>query len=132
MDECRAVVQALDLYLGLPSLLLDGDEDRRLLYGKAGAFRPKSYGVEYRVLSNFWVLNPELREYVFQQTERALKMLRRKEQKLHINTIVVRNTINASDQNYAKKIIRDYNIPMPVGFDRKELAMRGIAMRGYV
>ena len=47
-ETCRLVVQQLDFFLGLPALLFDRDgERRRELYGKAGAFRPKPYGVEY-------------------------------------------------------------------------------------
>lgn len=35
------------------------DERERLMwYGNAGAFRPKSYGVELRQFSNLWVANP--------------------------------------------------------------------------
>jgi hypothetical protein len=48
-------VRGLDLYLGVWSVIKDEDKDRRSLYGKAGAMRRKPYGVEYRVLSNFWV-----------------------------------------------------------------------------
>lgn len=53
--DCREVVKQLDFYIGLPSMLWDADTKRRTLYGKAGAFRPKSYGVEYRSLSNAWL-----------------------------------------------------------------------------
>lgn len=53
--QCEMLVRNLDATLGLISLLLDKDEKRRELYGKAGAYRPKPYGVEYRVLSNFWL-----------------------------------------------------------------------------
>lgn len=57
------VVRMLDLFLGIPSVILDSSEPsvkRRLLYGKAGAHRPKDYGVEYRVLSNFWLSSPKM------------------------------------------------------------------------
>ena len=30
------------------------------MYGKAGCHRPTDYGVEYRVLSNYWMKSPEL------------------------------------------------------------------------
>jgi hypothetical protein len=57
---CAAIVRELDYYLGLPSLKWDTDGRRRKLYGKAGAFRPKPYGLEYRVLSNKWLSDEKL------------------------------------------------------------------------
>jgi hypothetical protein len=42
-SESRVLlVKALDVYLGLPSLVFDKDMVRRGLYGKPGMFRPKS------------------------------------------------------------------------------------------
>jgi hypothetical protein len=66
------IVQAHDLFCGLPSLLLDNDNKRRKIYGKAGAHRIKSYGVEYRTLSNFWIKTPELTDWVYKQSEKAV------------------------------------------------------------
>jgi hypothetical protein len=43
----------------------DKDKERRKLYGKPGAFRPKPYGCEYRVLSNAWVDKPEVASLLF-------------------------------------------------------------------
>jgi len=60
MMECCDLVKMLDVFLGLYSLTFDTDTERRSLYGKAGAFRPKPYGVEYRVLSNAWLVSEEL------------------------------------------------------------------------
>ena len=51
-------VYMLDLFLGVPSVIMDCSVDsykRRKIYGKAGSYRPKSYGIEYRVLSPFWL-----------------------------------------------------------------------------
>lgn len=75
MLRCATLVKQLDCYLGLPSLLFDKDTLRRKMYGQAGAFRPKPYGVEYRVLSNAWLLSEERMRFVFEQTVKAVKDL---------------------------------------------------------
>lgn len=53
-----------DVFLGLPSVGLDKQPRRRKLYGQPGRFRPTKYGIEYRVLSNFWVCDTGLIEEV--------------------------------------------------------------------
>lgn len=55
LEACQMAVKALDATLGLYMTMLDGLSPRSILYGKAGAFRPKSYGVEYRTPSNAWL-----------------------------------------------------------------------------
>jgi hypothetical protein len=65
------LIRLMDLYLGVPSVLMDKGELRKELYGKAGAYREKVYGVEYRTLSNFWVKHPRLSEWVWDNTARA-------------------------------------------------------------
>lgn len=67
------VVRNMDLFLGVPSVLMDNGEMRKQLYGKAGAFRAKDYGVEYRTLSNFWIFKPELIRWVWRNTARAVE-----------------------------------------------------------
>ena len=73
LAACRALTKSLDVWLGLPSLVWDTDDRRRSLYGAAGAFRPKPYGMEYRVLSNKWITNPLLRQTVYHNTIEAIK-----------------------------------------------------------
>jgi hypothetical protein len=75
MIRCATLVKQLDGYLGLPSLLFDKDVKRRKMYGAAGCFRPKPYGVEYRVLSNAWLLSEERMRFVFRQTVAAVNDL---------------------------------------------------------
>lgn len=58
-----ALVRMLDIFLGIPSLILDQDPTsaaRRKLYGQAGRHRIKDYGIEYRTLGNFWLSSPDL------------------------------------------------------------------------
>lgn len=64
-------IKACDLTLGMWSVIADPDKKRRSLYGKAGAFRPKPYGVEYRVLSNFWCGDETLIRKVWRLVETA-------------------------------------------------------------
>lgn len=75
MTRCATLIKQLDCYLGLTSLLWDKDTLRRKMYGAAGAFRPKPYGVEYRVLSNAWLLNENRMRFVFNQTVQAVNDL---------------------------------------------------------
>jgi hypothetical protein len=70
--RCCQFARQLDFYLGMYSLFWDKDGTRRNLYGKAGAFRPKSYGLEYRVLSNRWLDNPELIRWVYNTVQVAM------------------------------------------------------------
>lgn len=75
--QCAEVARELDYYLGLPSLLWDTDQRRRSLYGRAGAFRPKPYGMEYRVLSNKWVSTDTHIGWVFDAARRAAERVLR-------------------------------------------------------
>lgn len=58
----------LDLFVGVPSLHVDRDPTsvaRRRIYGQAGRYRTKDYGVEYRSLSNFWLSSPQLTGLIY-------------------------------------------------------------------
>lgn len=63
--DCAILSQYLDMSLGQHSVCWDNDLERQRLYGEKGSFRPKPYGMEYRVLSNAWVLNSPLRKFIF-------------------------------------------------------------------
>lgn len=56
-------VRLMDLFIGIPALFMDHDPTsakRREVYGQAGRYRPKPYGLEYRSLGNFWLASPTL------------------------------------------------------------------------
>ncbi len=71
--DCCTIVRELDARLGIMSLLWDSDRKRRTLYGRAGCFRPKSYGVEYRTMSNKWVDDPMLQRFIFDVAQRTVQ-----------------------------------------------------------
>ena len=75
IEDCKLVVKELDLRLGLPSRLLESEGlslQRRTMYGKAGSYRPKEYGVEYRVLSNFWVKDIRAMKWVYNTVQETM------------------------------------------------------------
>ena len=78
--EQMQLVVLCDLLLGLPSVSYDTNAKRRELYGKAGCYRPKSYGIEYRTLSNLWVGDEELTKLTFQRAKKAVELLPRFEE----------------------------------------------------
>lgn len=75
LEACMTVVKQLDWSLGLLATKYDTDERRRSLYGNWGAFRPKPYGVEYRVLSNAWLKSPKLVKWVYNTAYKAIQDL---------------------------------------------------------
>jgi hypothetical protein len=109
----RDVIKAMDLFLGVPSVLLDSGSERRQLYGKAGAFRPKSYGVEYRTLSNFWIFRPKLIEWVWNQTEKALSLAKGNDFGYTAKeTRQIQECINNGDTVLAKSLVKEWNIEL--------------------
>ena len=112
IQACRTVVKQLDFYLGLASLFYDKDTKRRELYGKAGAFRVKPYGVEYRVLSNKWLENEALMTWVFNTTIKAIDDMR-SGKRLADKYGDIQEIINASDIDAAKFIIEQEGLEVP-------------------
>lgn len=106
----RWLIKYMDLYLGLPSVILDNtpeSRERRLFYGKAGSFRPKPYGVEYRTLSNFWIQDESLMKWAFQQTTKAVAAF---EKKPMYEEVDLRPIINAGDVHRAYELVKEYNV----------------------
>jgi hypothetical protein len=113
INECEAIVKELDYRLGFPSVLLDEDTRRRTLYGKVGAYRPKSYGVEYRVLSNFWLKDARLQRWVFNVVKETLKDLHEKRKtvfhKSYNGLWNPSNIVNINDKHKASQFIEAFN-----------------------
>lgn len=112
---CCDAVKEMDLFLGLPSLFYDEDAKRRELYGKAGAFRAKSYGFEYRTLSNRWLSSEGLKRWAYKATQNCMKGFLAGERLAdkYAKTVDIQEVINSSDKKEASRIIKDAGLLMP-------------------
>ena len=105
------VVKMLDIFQGIPSVVLDPDQsaiERRSLYGTAGAHRPKEYGVEYRALGNFWLRSPELVHLMYELANRAVELTLNGESQAVIEQVGQKNVqdiINKSQPRKAKRVV---------------------------
>jgi hypothetical protein len=73
----KAMVRALDGIVGVAGVSLARNFDnpeRRRMYGRAGEFRIPKHGLEYRVLSNFWLCSPLIFHLVFELTRYAYRI----------------------------------------------------------
>jgi len=105
------LIKLMDLFLGVPSVMVDHGQLRKQLYGKAGAFRTKIYGVEYRTLSNFWVFEERLRQWVWSNTEKAINAIKTIDVDADEKQIV--SAINTNNAALAQQLVQRYNIAMP-------------------
>lgn len=111
--RCHAAVKQCDVMLGIASLFYDTDTERRSMYGQGGCLRYKSYGVEYRTLSNAWLLTPERMAWVFRTTKKAMDRLFDGEalfveaRKMGFDIPAI---INSSDRAQAEKVIQAFNL----------------------
>lgn len=112
---CREMVRQFDFFLGLPSLIFDPEVKRREMYGRAGAFRPKSYGMEYRVLSNKWVSSPILMNWVWSASTKAVEEFN-KGNLLELKYGDIQDIINNTDLASAREIIKDEGLEIPHGY----------------
>lgn len=110
-QEQERVGMMCDYLLGLPSVLEDDDDLRRELYGKAGAIRYKSYGVEYRTLSNYWVWDDETVRTIHRRAQMAFDERHRLEE---FQAIVpqqeVQRVINTNSRAEASAMLKVLNL----------------------
>lgn len=103
-------IQSMDLYIGCQMLEFDEDRDRRQLYGKAGAFRPKPYGVEYRTASNAWIENDDRIGWVWDQTDRAIEHASKGVSFTEVQSQMIQDCINNSDLGLLAVLKKEFDL----------------------
>lgn len=108
----EAIIKAMDLHIGVPSVIQEPDNERKLLYGKAGCFRFKDYGVEYRTVSNYYLASDALTNWAFDSTMNAITSINNGftiDSKLGHR---IQKAINNNDKNEAKKLIKEFKLEL--------------------
>lgn len=102
--EVIRAIRNMDHYIGVWSVITDTDKERKILYGKAGCFRPQKHGGEYRTLSNFWIFDVKLIEEIWDRAMMALQDNNLIENPKQIE--VIQEIINTNDSNAAKQYLK--------------------------
>lgn len=127
-DHRQQVVPLLDIFVGIPSVLMDRDPaaiERRRTYGLPGEYRLPSHGLEYRVLSNFWLRSPLLAQLVTGLSRLAFGVLYetvqynndlegKLKEKIDISDVI--DAILTNDADAALKIYQDVIRPFVVEY----------------
>jgi len=105
----RRIVEMLDKVLGVAGTALAGGLDtpvRRKYYGLAGEYRRPKHGIEYRVLSNFWLTHPAIAALVLDLGQATVRMvLNSLEAMWQVPGMEAARIINQVDVEGARKVI---------------------------
>lgn len=99
-------IQAMDLFLAVPAVFMDDGIQRKELYGKAGAYRKKPYGFEYRTLSNFWIFSEDKIRWAFRNTERAIDF----DGDLAEEASAILDAVNNNSKEAAQYLVQKYSL----------------------
>ena len=105
------MVKAMDATVGLESVLLDNDTERKKLYGKEGCFRFREYGIEARLLSNFWIKTDESLKWAWNTTMKAIDLVNsgKIEEVKELGSYIV-EAINTNNKELAQELLNKIEI----------------------
>ena len=112
VETNKTLVKFFDLHIGIPSVILEPDNKRKELYGKAGCYRNKDYGFEYRTISNFYILNKELTIWAYEAVENAVNFYNEGHKIDGVLADVIEKTINSNDKETAKELISHFKLKL--------------------
>lgn len=120
-EDAATVVKILDIICGNTCVLIDRDEGnavRRKMYGLAGEYRLPKHGLEYRTLSNFWLVNHSVYSFAFGMARLAIDIATDMNREAYAKALFaaidiekVRTAINTNDYNLA---LENFEAVLPI------------------
>lgn len=106
------LVKAMDLFLSVPLVIMEPENRRKEMYGKAGSYRNQCWGVEYRSTSNYIFSSTELMKWAFNQTLLAIKLVNENKgiENLDLYKGLILDSINNKDVKSAKRLIDIFSL----------------------
>lgn len=115
-ETSLTLLRNMELFMAVPSVILDKDTLRKTLYGKSGAYRMNNVFFEFRTLSNFWLQSPEYIEWAFENFNQCVEAtnngFRITDNLYDCEAIVM--AVNNNDKQIAQYLIDKYSINMDV------------------
>lgn len=119
-DSKIDMIKLLDYFVGVPFTLIDNDKtslSRRQIYGSPSSYRPKDFGIEYRVLSCLWTSSPKLVSLVYDLCYHAVQKLIDNDQQEVFETVdkkMVNAAIKENNKELAHEIIDELKLPKSI------------------
>jgi hypothetical protein len=109
-DRVERYVKALDKIVGIYFVAAAAGIDnpiRRKYYGQAGEYRKPKWGLEYRALSNAWLIHPAVAHLAFILSRGVINLVDADLDKLiPFGDELTIETINNCDVDFARKIVK--------------------------
>jgi hypothetical protein len=107
----KLILKEFEIRQGFYGVLIDRDKARTKLYGRAGSYRPKGYGLEIRSPSNWWLEKEEYIRMTFRSAKAAVESAG--ELGATLADALVQRVINSRDITVARAILDANNLEMP-------------------
>lgn len=114
LDTNYMLGRAMDLFLGVPAVLLEPKNDRKKAgYGFAGNVRHQRHGLEYRTLSSYFSSNRKLIQWTYNNTKKAIDLVNEGNmQEVDNMGEMIETCINNENENVANFLIERFKIPL--------------------
>lgn len=109
----------MDMVVGVPAVaLFEGIDSptRRRFYGRAGEYRDKTYGLEYRTLSNAWLGHPAIAHLIWNLARTGASIpdqgfpIQTPAKELKFDEDEIKNIINNCDAEAARAFIKKHKV----------------------